>query len=115
MSMWADFWELLAPKVQHGRGHELAGLIADGGERLALALAAVTEAELWSIYRQDVPSEIRQLDEMMKRAVKAGNEMAHRAMAELAAYYLLATGHVLANVTARALALDSELHPILFD
>lgn len=43
ISVWADFWELAAPRVQHGRGHELAGCIADGGERLALALAAVTE------------------------------------------------------------------------
>jgi hypothetical protein len=115
MSVWADFWELLAPRVPHGRGRELAGLMADGGERLALALAAVTEAELWRIFRQEAPPEARQLDEMRQRAVKAGNEMAHRAMAELASYYLLATGHVIANVTARALALDPKLHPILFD
>jgi hypothetical protein len=115
MSVWADIWELLAPRVQHGRGRELAGLIADGGERLALALAAVTEAELWSIYRQETPPEVRALDEMQKRVVDARNEMAHRAMAELASYYLLATGHILANVTVRALALDSQLHPVLLD
>jgi hypothetical protein len=114
-SIWADLWELLAPKVQYGRGHDLAGLIADGGERLALALAAVTEAELWRIYRQDVPPEVRKLDEMRRRSVSAANEMAHRAMAELASYYLLATGHILANVTVRALALDSQLHQVLFD
>lgn len=113
MSVWADFWELLAPRVQRGRSSELAGLIADGGERLALALAAVTEAELWRIYRQDVPSAVRGLGEMERRSVDASNEMTHRAMAELASYYLLATGHVLANVTVRTLALDTQLHPKL--
>ena len=112
-SVWADFWELLAPRVQHGRSSELAGLVADGGERLALALAAVTEAELWRVYRQDIPLEVRELGEMEKRSVEASNEMAHRAMAELASYYLLATGHVVANVTARTLALDTQLHPKL--
>jgi hypothetical protein len=115
ISVWADFWELLAPRVQHGRGRELAGLIADGGERLALALAAVTEAELWRVYRQEVPAEVRKLDEMKRRSVDAANEMAHRAMAELASYYLLATGHTVANVSVRALALDSQLHAKLLD
>ena len=45
MSVWADFWEVSSPRVQYGRSHDLVGCIADGGERLALALAAVTEAE----------------------------------------------------------------------
>jgi hypothetical protein len=115
MSIWADVWELAAPQVQRGRGHDLAGCIADGGERLALALAAVTEAELWRIHRQDIPPEARKLDEMKRRSVDAANEMAHRAMAELASYYLLATGHTVANVAARALALDSQLHAKLLD
>jgi hypothetical protein len=115
ISVWADFWEFLAPRVQYGRGRELAGLIADGGERLALALASVTEAELWHIYRQDIPPEVRKLGEMERRSVNASNEMAHRAMAELASYYLLAAGHVLVNVTVRALALDTQLHPKLLD
>jgi hypothetical protein len=62
ISVWADFWELAAPQVQHGRSHDLAGCMANGGERLALTLAAVSEAELWRIYRQDIPPEVRQLD-----------------------------------------------------
>jgi hypothetical protein len=115
ISVWADFWELAAPRVQHGRGHELAGCIADGGERLALALAAVTEAELWRIYRRDLPPEVRDLDGIKRRSVDAANEMAHRAMAESATYYLLATGHTVVNVAARALALDSQLHAVLLD
>jgi hypothetical protein len=114
-SVWADFWELAAPRVQRGRGHDLAGCIADGGERLALALAAVTEAELWGVYRQDIPPEVRQLGGMKRLSVDAANEMEHRAMAELASYYLLATGHTVANVAVRALALDSQLHPKLLD
>ena len=36
-------------------------------------------------------------------------------MSELASYYLLAAGHTVANVTARALALDSRLHGKLLD
>ena len=52
---------------------------------------------------------------MKRRSVDAANEMAHRAMAELASYYLLATGHIVANVAARALALDSQLHAKLLD
>jgi hypothetical protein len=115
MSAWADFWEVAAPRIQYGRSHDLVGCIADGGERLALALAGVTEAELWRVYRQDIPPEVRQLDAMKRRLVDAANEMAHRAMAELASYYLLAAGHAVANVTARTLALDSQLHAKLLD
>jgi hypothetical protein len=115
-SSLADFWELaLVPPVQPGRGHELAGLIASGGEQFVLALTALAEAELWNIYRQSTPSEVRDLDEMEKRVVGAAHEMGHRAMAELAAYYLLATGHTIANVTIRAMALDSRLHTVLLD
>jgi hypothetical protein len=36
-------------------------------------------------------------------------------MAELAAYHLLGIGHGLANITARALAMDPEVHPLLLD
>jgi hypothetical protein len=116
VSPLADFWELaLVPPVQPGRGRELAGLIAGAGEQLALGLAALLEAELWRLYRRDTPTATLALDEMGKRAVDASQEMGHRAMAELATYYLLATGHTLANVTVRGLALDSRLHPVLLD
>jgi hypothetical protein len=116
VSPLADFWELaLVPPVQPGRGRELAGLIAGAGEQLALGLAALVEAELWRLYRRETPTDTLDLDEMSKRGVHASQEMGHRAMAELATYYLLATGHTLANVTVRTLALDSQLHPTLLD
>jgi hypothetical protein len=35
--------------------------------------------------------------------------MAHRAVTELQAYYLMAAGHDLANITGRVLALDPAL------
>ena len=77
-----------------------------------MALAASVEAEAWSAYRKGVS-----LDESTAqgRASNAGNEMGHRAMAELATYYLMGTGHALANITGRALALDRSLHPSLLD
>jgi hypothetical protein len=112
----ADFWEIgLVPRVQPGRAHELVGLIAGGGEQFGLSLAALVEAELWSAYRQEKPVEGLGLTESKGRIVSAAQEMAHRAMAELAMHYLLATGHTLANVTVRALALDSRLHSTLLD
>jgi hypothetical protein len=112
----ADFWEVaLVPRVQPGRAHELAGLIAAGGEQFALALAALVEAELWRSQRREQPVEALDLGESQKRVLGAAQEMAHRAMAELATHYLLATGHTLANVTVRVLALDTQLHSALLD
>jgi hypothetical protein len=112
-SVLADPWEVaLAPAVQRGRSSELAGLIADGGERFVLAIAALAEAELWSIYRGTNPPDLRSTE---GRVLDAGQEMAHRAVAELASYYLLAVGHTVANVTARILALDTDRHPQLLD
>jgi hypothetical protein len=112
ISMWAEWWELAtAPAVQHGRAHELAGLIASGGEQLALALAALVETELWRSFREANPVDTTERG----IGLGAANEMGHRAMAELAAYYLMSTGHGLANITARTLALDSQLHPHLLD
>lgn len=116
VSPLADFWELgLVPPVQPGRGRELGGLIAAAGEQLALGLAALVEVELWRLYRRDTPTAALALDKTSQRVVDAAQEMGHRSMAELAAYYLLSTGHTLANVTVRALALDSQLHPALLD
>jgi hypothetical protein len=113
ISVWAGFWELaLVPPVQHGRTHELAGLIASAGEQLALALAALVEAELWNVHRHANPPNTSNID---GRVVAAACEMTQRAMADLATYYLLSTGHTLANVTVRTLALDARLHPVLLD
>ncbi len=113
MSVFADFWELaLVPKVQPGRSNELVGLIASGGEQLGLAVAAIIEAELWSVFRRDNPPDLRTVE---GRVVDAAHEMAQRAMADMAMHYLLAIGHTVVNVTARALALDSRLHPPLLD
>jgi hypothetical protein len=113
ISAWADFWEIgLVPRVQYGRPHELAGLIASGGEQLALAMAAIVEAKLWSNYRSTNALEPETIE---KRSIIASQEMRQRAMADLASHYLLSAGHSVANVTVRALAFDSKLHPALID
>lgn len=112
-SAYAHFWEVaLVPRVQPGRVNELVGLIAAGGEQLGLALAGVVEAELWNIFRRDHPPDP---GTFRGRVLVAAQEMTQRAMADSATYYLLATGHTVANVTARALALDTQLHPLLLD
>ena len=112
-SLQAHFWEAgLAPAVERGRSSELAGLLAGSGEQFALALAALAEAELWSLNRRTNPPN---LDRDEGRVLEAGKEMAQRAMAELAGYYLLGVGHAVANVTARTLALDTTWHPQLLD
>ena len=112
-SLQADFWEAgMAPAVERGRSSELAGLLAGSGEQFALALAALAEAELWSRHRRANPPDLES-DE--GRVLDAGQEMAQRAMAELANYYLLSVGHAVANVTGRTLALDTTRHPQLLD
>jgi hypothetical protein len=112
-SLLAHAWEAgMAPAVERGRSSELAGLLAGSGEQFALALAALAEAELWSLYRRANPPDLES-DE--GRVLDAGQEMAQRAMAELASYYLLGVGHAMANVTARTLALDTTRHPQLLD
>jgi phenylpyruvate tautomerase PptA (4-oxalocrotonate tautomerase family) len=112
-SLLAHPWEVaLAPAVQRGRSSELAGLIADGGERFVLALAAIAEAELWNAQRRANPPDPQSMD---GRVLAAGQEMAQRALSELASHYLLAVGHSVANVTARTLALDTDRHPQLLD
>jgi hypothetical protein len=111
VSVYADFWEFGAPAFEYGRAHELAGLIASSGEQLALALAALAETELWRAFREANPADATE----QGKGNGAAQEMCHRSMAELAAYYLLSTGHGLANITARTLALDRELHPHLLD
>lgn len=113
MSLQSGFWEAgLAPAVQRGRSSELAGLIAGGGEQFALALAALTEAALWNVYRR---ANLPDLQSVEGRVLDVAQEMVQRAMAELAGYYLLGVGHTVANVTARTLALDTERHPQLLD
>ncbi len=47
--------------------------------------------------------------------VAAAQEMTHRAMADMVTHFLLATGHALANVTIRTLALDARMHAHLLD
>ena len=112
-SLQAHFWEAgLAPAVERGRSSELAGLLAGSGEQFALALAALAEAELWSLNRRTNPPD---LDSDEGRVLEAGKEMAQRAMAELAGYYLLGVGHTVANVTGRTLTLDTTRHPQLLD
>jgi hypothetical protein len=109
-SQWSEWWEL-ATAPAFGRANELAGLIASAGEQLALGMAATVETELWRAFRDANPID----DTERGRGRDAAEEMGHRAMAELAGYYLLGTGHGLANITARALAMDPEVHPLLLD
>jgi hypothetical protein len=113
LSSVADFWELATGNaIQHGRPHELVGLISGAGEQLAMALTALVETELWGVHRltQEAEASVTKFP-----ARSAADEMAHRAMADLAAYYLLSTGHAIANITARALALETTLHPHMLD
>jgi hypothetical protein len=72
------------------------------GEKLALACTTGVEAELW-----------RRAREGQKHSTE--HEMAHRAVIELQAYFLLSAGHDLANITARALALDEALRVDLLE
>jgi hypothetical protein len=90
----------LNARVQAGRMNELMVFRATLGEQLSQASAALTEALLWEHTRR-------------KMAHDAEHEMAQRAMAELATYYLLGAGHSLANICARLLATDRALEPEL--
>jgi hypothetical protein len=102
-SQKAPIWEMGGTQygVERDRMAEIAGLMASVGERLALARSALTECELWTRRR--------------KGNDQAGDEMCHPAMAELLMYFCIGTGHGLANLTGRLVALDNRMHGLLVD
>ncbi len=78
------------------RGHELVGRMASMGEQLGLAFAAAVESAFWS-----TAGDFRHRD------------LARRALVELQTHFVLGTGHGLANVAYRALALQPEIRGLL--
>lgn len=94
--------------LEVGRVYDLTRYQAAAGEKLAMSITTGLEAALWVVYRERKGS-----DPEIGNDARA--EMAHRAVAELQSYYLLAAGHDLINITARALALDPPLRPLLLD
>lgn len=94
----AVFWEIgaEAPERGEGRVYALAGQMASAGEQLSLAHAAAVEVALWREVRK-------------KADPDAAHEMCMRAMAETQSLFVMGTGHALANVAVRALALNQGL------
>ena len=94
----AVFWEVgaTAQGSDEGRAYALAGQIASAGEQLALAHAAAVEVALWREFRE-------------KTDPDAEYEMCMRGMAEAQCLFVIGTGHALANVAVRALAISQAL------
>jgi hypothetical protein len=76
--------------------YALAGQMASAGEQLALAYAAAIEVALWREFRENA-------------AHDAEHEMCMRGTAEAQCLFVIGTGHALANVAVRALAIDPKL------
>lgn len=95
---YAVFWEMGAAghEDDEGRVYALAGQMASAGEQLSLAHAAAVEVALWREVRAKADHDPEQ-------------EMCMRAMAEAQCLFVIGTGHALANVAVRALALDHGL------
>jgi hypothetical protein len=94
----ATFWELgaAAQGTEKDRTYALAGQVASTGEQLALAHAAAVEVALWREHRNELERD-------------PAHEMSMRAMAEAQCLFVIGTGHALANVAVRALALDPKM------
>lgn len=94
----AVFWEMGAATqgTDEGRVYALAGLMASAGEQLALAHAGAVEVALWQEVRE-------------KTERDPADEMAMRGMAEAQCLFVIGTGHALANVVVRMLALSPNL------
>jgi hypothetical protein len=95
---YARLWE--AAGAEQNRMYELAGCKAAIGEQIGLSCAAERDYRGWLEVRLEG-------DE----AVEA--EMAKRALAELACYYILGAGHTLFNFAARTVRLDPALKDAL--
>jgi hypothetical protein len=100
-------WNATTHGVEQDRFYEIYGCMHSTGERFALALAAGNEVALRIRHRRENPTD--------DRGEQAFQEITHRAMAELWSYYLLGTGHSLAALTMKAIALEIELRPALLD
>jgi len=74
-------------RVQRDRMTELGGLMCSVGEQIALARSALIECEYWRAKRAE--------------GSVAGDEMCHRALAELLTSFCVSAGHGLANLTGR--------------
>jgi len=98
-------WNASVHGIERDRFYEIYTCMHSSGERFGLALAAGNEVALRSRYRREIPD----LDG------HAAQELAHRALAELWSYYLLGTGHSLAALTLKVMALDEALRPALLD
>lgn len=94
----AAFWEMGA--VTRGASESMvyafAGLMASAGEQLGLAHASSMEVALWNDTRDE-------------EGFDPEHEMCMRAMAEMQTLFVTGTGHALANLAARALALRPSL------
>lgn len=101
-STWSEVWGSVHG-LPRDRMAELRRYQAAAGEKLALACTTGVQAALWLHERAD------------EDPVDPAREMAHRAVAEMQAYFLLSAGHDLVNITARILALDTDLHAALRD
>lgn len=94
----ASFWEMGATHRGAGqdRVYVLAGQMASAGEQLGLAYAAGNEVAIWGDFRKDNDWDV-------------AHELSMRGMAEAQCLFVMSTGHALANVGLKALALDPGL------
>jgi hypothetical protein len=98
-SSQARFWEMGTAGVDasnEGRVYAFAGQMASAGEQLALALAAAVEVAIWRDARVGEPEP------------DPVEEMQMRGMAEAQSLFVMGTGHALANLAVRVLALDES-------
>jgi len=97
----ATFWEMgaIAHGTERNRVYALAGQMAAAGEQLGLAQAAAGDVTIWRDARKD-PADPE-------------HEMCMRGMAEAQTLFIMGTGHALANVAVRALALKPKLRDVL--
>jgi hypothetical protein len=100
----ANFWEAgaAAQGAEEGRAYALAGQMASAGEQLALAYASAVEVALWMDFRE-------------KSEPDPEHEMSMRGMAEAQCLFVMGTGHAVANVAVRALALHPALREKLIE
>lgn len=88
--------------IEQERFYRIRRYQAMTGEKLVMACTTGIEAQLWTQQRE-------------ARDHNTEHEMAHRAVTELQAYFLMAAGHDLANITGRVLALDPALRVHLLE
>jgi hypothetical protein len=95
----AEVWELNG--TEENRLFEIAALVASAGEQMGISCMTSFEYLSWFTAPRD--NDLRLLQA----------EFAQRVLAEMTAHYVIGTAHDLMNLTYRALALDTALHPAL--